>query len=313
MNFLKTHYDGVILLASALAAIGIFAFIGLSSLEFSAEFQERNSSAPRKNEVRDAEHQVLVDATERLSKPSAWGSHEGSLMVSRIYVLTNQGLIDPIEGDTPLHPPVPNEWLLNFDLDYSQRDVLETDPDGDGFSVLEEWRAGTDPTDVDSVPPYWTKLRLEDFERIPFKVKFSGSPDGGKTFTINFVDDRRMPTQFVELGQTVVIAGVPYKVAKFQEKQKGEEELFRDVSELTLESVPDGEQIILINDQIMDSPTMFGVFVNALDGERIRVKRGEAFQMQQAPDISFVLKEVSDSQASILDKTTGKIHVVPKE
>jgi len=313
MNFLKKHYDGVILLVSSLIALGIFAFIGLSSLDFSAEFQERNSSVPKNNKVRDAEHQILVDATQRLAKPFAWGTHEGSLLVSRIYVLTNEGLIDPIEGETPLHPPVPNDWLLNFDLDYSQRDVLETDPDGDGFTVLEEWKAGTDPTDVDSVPPYWTKLRLEEFERIPFKVKFSGSPDGGKTFTINFVDDRRVPTQFVELGQTVVIAGVPYKVSKFEEKQKGEEEFFRDASELTLESVPDGEKIVLINDQIMDSPTMFGVFVNALDGERIRVKRGETFQMQQAPESSFVLKEVSDSQASILDKSTGKIHLVTKE
>jgi hypothetical protein len=63
----------------------------------------------------------------------------------------------------------------------------------------------------------------------------------------------------------------------------------------------------------MDSPTMFGVFVNSLDGEKIRVKKGDAFQMQQAPDVSYVLKDITDSQASILDKATGKIHVVTKE
>ena len=313
MKWFQAHYDTVLLVAAAILSLTLCGIVALWTLDFPADFAQRNSSAPRNNEVRDASHGVLTDAIDYLGKPSLWGGHDGSLFASRIYVLTKGTLIDPIEGETPLHAPVPNEWLLKFDLDYSQTDILDSDPDGDGFTVLEEWRAGSDPTDIDSVPPFWTKLRLEEFERIPFKVKFSGSPDGGETFTINFIDDRTMPTQFVKLGDTVNIASLPYRVSKFEEKRKGESEFFRDVSELTLESVGSGEKIILIHDTTVDSPTMFGIFVNLLDGERIKVKRGDTFQMSQAPDTKYRLNEVTDTQATVVDESSGKAHVIPTE
>lgn len=313
MDWLKKHYDGLALLIASLLAIGLGAVVFGWVSDFEEEFSERNSQRPPDGAIRDAAYEALQEAYTAIEKPAQWGGHDGSLLASRIYVLRGETLIDPIEGDTPLHPPVPNEWLLKYDLDYSQRDILETDADGDGFTVLEEWMAGTDPTDPDSVPPYWTRLRLVEFERVPFKVKFSGSPDGGETFTINFIDDRTIPTQFVELGDTINIAGLPYRVVQYESIQGGEEQFFRDLSELTLEAVDGSERIVLVNNEIVDSPTMFGTFLNLLDGEQIKVKKGDEFALAVQPENKFRLEELTEAEAKILEVETGKTHAIPSE
>ena len=46
---------------------------------------------------------------------------------------------------TEVHPPVPNEWLEQFGLPIADADVLTQDPDGDGFTNLEEWQFHTNP------------------------------------------------------------------------------------------------------------------------------------------------------------------------
>ncbi len=48
------------------------------------------------------------------------------------------------------------------------KNAKELDPDGDHFTNLEEFLAGTDPTDPKSIPAYFTKLRLVKFDPVPF-------------------------------------------------------------------------------------------------------------------------------------------------
>lgn len=313
MDWIKKHYDGVVLAVAALIALACATVALLGVFSFPDIFAERNSAKPRDNNVARAEIENLVKAAESISQHPKWEGHDGSLFVSRVYILKGGELVDPIEGDRPLHPPVPNEWLLKFDLDYTQMDILQTDVDGDGFTVLEEWRAGTDPVDPNSTPPLWTKIRLKNFERIPFKVKFSGTPDGGETFTINFIDDRTQPTQFLTLGQSVNIAGVPYTLTKFEPKRTVVNEIERDVSELTIENKATGETIILVNDQIVDSPTTFATFINLLDGKLIEnIKRGETFFLPQEPETTFQLEEISEEQAVVIKVPTGERLEIPK-
>ena len=42
--------------------------------------------------------------------------------------------------NTQVHPPVPNEWFEQFGLPIVDADVLDQDPDGDGFTNLDEWQ-----------------------------------------------------------------------------------------------------------------------------------------------------------------------------
>jgi hypothetical protein len=314
MDWIKKHYDGVVLLLVAILCLAVAGW-ALSRI-FGVEdlFTDRNSSKPRDNTIAPANVEPLAAGVASLKALPKWDGHDGSLFASRIYILKEGELVDPIEGDRPLHPPVPNEWLLRYDLDYTQSDILEADPDTDGFTILEEWRASTDPTDEDSVPPYWTKLRVQDFEQIPFKVKFSGSPDGGETFTINFIDDRSRPTQFLTLGEEIDIAGVPYTLAKFEPKTEMDNNFERDVSELILEDKASGQRIVLVKDQIVNSPTSFGSFLNLIDGQVTeKIQIGDTFSVQQAPDIKYRLDEITAERAIVTKESTGEKLEIPRQ
>lgn len=305
MDWLKKHYDAALLIIFAVAVTAVAAGLFLSASNFEQAFAERNSPKAADHTIPAPPIEPLDRALKSLSAITNWAAHEGSLFVSRIYILKDGALFDPIDGDEPLHPPVENAWLLKYDLDYARTDVLETDPDGDGFTVLEEWKAQTDPSDPKSTPPLVSKLRLESTNRIPFKVKFSGSPDGGETFTINFIDNASEPTRFMTRGETVKIAEQTYTLTGFEQKSTTVNEITRDVSELTLENKATGDKIVLVNDQIMDSPTSFATFKNLITGSSTEVKKGDSFKLDGSED-QFELLEVTDGQATIRHAKTGE-------
>lgn len=309
MDWLKKHYDAAILLVFSVLVVAIAAGIFLSVSGFSEEFAERNSPKAPDHSIPAPPIEPLEKALKSLASAAAWAAHEGSIFVSRIYILKDGALFDPIDGDEPLHPPVDNAWLLKYNLDYSRADILESDPDGDGFTVLEEWKAKTDPTDPKSTPPLVTKLRLDSTNRIPFKVKFSGSPDGGETFTINFIDNTAEPTRFMTRGDTVKIAEQVYTLTQYEPKTATVNDINRDVSELVLENKATGDKMVLVNDKIMDSPTSFATFKNLITGTTTEVKKGDSFEIEGAED-PFELVEVGQNQVTIRNKKTGESFVI---
>jgi len=311
MDWLKKYYDRALLILTALLLIAVSVMLTLNAASFAELFSDRNSSKRPNNTISPAPLEPVGQAKDILAKPHNWGGHEGSLFVSRPYVLKDGKLFDPLESEEPLHPPVENKWLIKYDLDYTLMDVLSTDPDKDGFTVLEEWRANTDPTSKSSIPPYWTKLRLKQFIRIPFRVKFSGTPDGGETFTINSIDNPKQRTQFLKLGETISIAGVPYELTKYEPKSTVINEIDRDVSELTLTNKATGETIVLVYDKVIDSPTAFALFVNEMDGAELKVKKGDEFSLAQEPDRQYKLIDITEANALIEDPKSGEKHTVP--
>ena len=312
MDFIKKYYEVVLLSVAALIVLAVAGWVVSRTSNFEAAFAERNSPKPRDNKIDALPVEPIQNAISMIEKNHAWRTAEGSTFASRVYILKDGNLFDPIEGDTPLHPPVENSWLLKFGLDYTQGDILDSDPDNDGFTVLEEYKAQTDPTDDASVPPYWTKLRMANSRREPFKVKFSGSPDGGETFTINFIDNPSEPTRFLTMGDEVRIAGVPYKLAKFTPKAVMRDDIERDESELLIENKASGSQIVLVTDKIVDSPTSFATFRNLISGKEFEIKKGEKFEIEQEPGVQYQLTEVTDATATIRNTKTGEQFQIEK-
>jgi hypothetical protein len=97
-----------------------------------------------------------------------------------------------------------DDWELKYGLNkYKTADAM-TDLEGDGFSNLEEFRAGTDPTMVESHPPYAAKLRFVRRIEVPFPWIFQGAsklPDGRVVFQLNELIGEK--THFRELGEEV--------------------------------------------------------------------------------------------------------------
>src|SRR5437870_1187689 len=136
---------------------------------------------------------TLVRA-QRLRGPPQWtfGGRSGLFVPEKHFIGAN-GLPATLQT-TEVHPPVPNEWLEQFKLPIADADVLEQDPDGDGFNNLDEWQGHTDPTNGNSHPEYYTKLKLRSATEEPFRLVFPSWV--GDTYAINTID-MTQPTQFL--------------------------------------------------------------------------------------------------------------------
>lgn len=308
MDWLKSNYDKTILAAAYIALLLCCALIISRARSFSEQFAGRDSPQPQDNTIKSLPTEGLRMALEKVKSPQNWRGHDGSLLVSRPYVLMDGALIDPLEGNRNLHEPIKNSWLIKYDLPYWESNIKEQDADGDGFSNLEEYLAGSDPRDKNSIPPFYTKLRLLRFISKPFRLIFTGTPDDGQTFTIN-TKDRGTRTQFLELGE--MIEGTSYKVVSYEKKTERRNETDFDASTLTIENTQTGQKIVLVANKEANDPTSFGEFLYLYDDSKFTVKKDGEFSLPPETNRKYKLIDISEKEAVIQDQKTREQHKVP--
>jgi len=172
LDWIKAHYDRAALIAAA-----VFLFLSAVSIWWNAiQFGNRlvaQPGSPPKNASPPPLATELDRAAERLQRPSQWkASTRSGLFVPEKHFIAANGMPVTLQN-TQVHPPVPNDWLEKFGLPIQDADVLEQDPDSDGFTNLDEWQGVTDPTNKDSHPDYLTKLHLASATEEPFRFMFS--------------------------------------------------------------------------------------------------------------------------------------------
>jgi len=305
MDWIKENYERALLGLLAVVALASAGLASWEALSFPEKFAERNSPKKADNKTVPPNIQAVDSAAEVAAAPRSFSAHDGSLLVSRPYVLKGDVLMDPLEDGQELHPPIKNAWLIKYNLDYADSGIREQDPDKDRFSNLEEFVAGTDPTNDQSVPPYFTKLRLVKFDPKPFRLRFSGTPDDGQTFSIN-TKDLGGRTQFLQIGD--MIQGAPYKILSFEAKKTTKNEMDVDVSELTIENTETGQKIVLVFDKEADDPTSYGEFAYLYDDSKIRVKKDDEFTLKPEDGKKYKLVDISAQEAVIQDLATREKH-----
>ena len=245
-----------------------------------------------------AKAQELDAAIEKLHQPPQWTfGGRSALFVPEKHFIGANGLPATLQT-TEVHPPVPNEWLEQFGLPIADADVLEQDPDKDGFNNLDEWAGHTNPTDVNSHPEYYTKLKLKSATEEPFRLVFSSWV--GDTFAINTID-MKQPTQFVKIGDS--IKGTRFKVAKFVEKyQPNKYGTNVDVSELTLEQEETHQQLMLVKEKVTTSPESVATFVYAWsERQEFQVRKDQQFSLKPLEQIKYKLIDVEPAKAVIVN------------
>ena len=298
MDWIKKNYDrfALFLLGAALLVSSVYMLWVIHG--FSDRFAPVLSDPPHGKKLTSLETEALRQAQESLAKPAVWTKHPAQLYVSRKFVARDSNgrkmLIDPFDPQSPpLHAPVPNAWFLEHGLEDQilDADVLQQDPDGDGFTNLDEYLGKTDPQDPASHPSYLTKLRLKLYKKVPFRLKFEATDDDG-SFQINTVDVKQ-PTQFVRIDE--VIPGTKFKVVKFEKKTVFNPKINedKDVSELTVEHIESGIKTPLVIRTETDIPDHYARFSFLWkNSPEFSVKKGQNFILKPEPDVQYKLIDI---------------------
>ncbi len=298
LEWIKAHYD-----RTAVIAAGFFLFISAVSIWWGAiQFGNRlvTLQAPRAKTASPPPIAAELDrAAEQLQHPAQWrGKTRSGLFVPEKHFIGADGLPATLQN-TQVHPPVPNEWFEKYALPIEDADVLDQDPDNDGFSNFDEWQGGTDPTDKNSHPDYVTKLHLVSATEEPFRYIFSSRIKN--TFGINTIDQSE-PTQFLKVGD--VIRGTDFKIVKFTEKRaRNQYGTNVDVSEMLLEHPQSHAQVTLVKEQVATSPQSVATFVYTWGGRReFDVRKDQQFPLATAEGKqTYKLIDVQPDKAVIVN------------
>ena len=322
MDWIKRNYDQFILALVSVGLLVLSGFLISSAIAFQGVFAGIRGEVIHHNEIPPVDMSGLQDAVNAVQTPGTWevSDTEGSLFVSVPYIVVNGLPVDTRNSLTPLHPPVPNKWINAHKLDILDNNILNEDPDGDGFTNLEEWRNlkgdgtdSSDPQDAKSHPPYYTKLRLVQFIKQPFRLQMEAyDGDVKKPETMSFqikTLDVNQPSQFRKIGE--MIEGTKFKVIKFMYKSvpdpgTGGE---RDVSELTVENTENGDNVILVLEETANSPDSYALFRYLWNNSGIEVKKGREFVLLPDADLRYKLIDIKETQALIQTPSGQQVRV----
>ena len=320
MNWIKQNYDRFLL---ALFSVVLLACAGLlfsNAHGFATVFDELKHPVARNNNIPRVDQEAVADKQQHLEKPDEWparmvDSRRLPLFVSVPYIAKtsvnadgtqSQVLIDPLDtvSGQPIHPPIPNAWLLDHKQDLLSPDVLTQDSDGDGFSTIDEYLGHTDPTDKNSHPPYYTKLVMTLLQRIPFRLRFDAK--NGDTLQINILDIQDAPTWFGKVGGMITLTKPNFKVIKFVPKTIKDGNITRDVSEVTVENQETHEEIVLPKQQEVDSPTSYAVLNYLWANKKFAVKKNQEFTLVPEDKVKYKTLEINDRNVVILKEDENK-------
>jgi hypothetical protein len=177
MSWLSQNYEKAAIGGAAVVALGL-AVLGWSKVGSVDEDFPSSASGRGNRDPAVAEADRVPQARAALGLDRKWVRAETNgrpvdlftgvpLFVDRE---APQKGIDPMTGP-PIHPPIPNTWWLGFGLDPGFADSPHRDPDEDGFSNLEEFEGGTDPTDPKSHPTLADKLAYRRDESIGWVLR----------------------------------------------------------------------------------------------------------------------------------------------
>ncbi len=335
----------VVALLVLLTSVILWSKVSAFDANFDATRSMTGSNAP----VEKLNTEALDAAAKAVEQPVKWelAKDAGKLLTSKLYVLHDRRLEQL--GGKMFHPPVPNDWLNKYGLDVLSTNVLSQDPDGDGFSNLDEWNGldglphsdsngqpvmgadgqplppdSTDPKDPASHPPYHTKLELTKVVYVPFRLRVMMIDVPAKvkkpadvTVQINTID-RGNKTQFLPVGDD--IPGTNFRIESYETKEAdGADGTKKDVSEVTIINKETGLKVVLPLKQIVDSPDSYGIFhykwvkPGGKATPDFPKRRGETFNLPPELDKTYKLIEIKGQDALIeLPDGTKKTLTAPR-
>ena len=211
--------------------------------------------------------------------------------------------------------------------------ILDRDPKHKGFTVRDEFEAGTDPNNPDQYPSLSTKLSYSstDIRKNTFTFEFKDvdEEDGRTEYELRPLEPLPNPAKGNRPDTSVRVAvkgetipGAPFlKAVDFQAKKKTINDTEYDVSELTVENTLTGERHILVKKygsreykphpiELIESVTFHYQLAGAPE-ELIVVERGKEFTLSSLDKKFTETYKLNDfSNDSILLGKDGKNYTI---
>ena len=116
MDWVKAHYDRVSVIAAAVFLALCSFLIWRSASAFSDSFVAAQTSPQPKRPAPPGKAADVDAALQRLQQPPQWTfSGRSGLFVPEKHFIGTNGMPATLQN-TQVHPPVPNEWLEQFNL-----------------------------------------------------------------------------------------------------------------------------------------------------------------------------------------------------
>jgi hypothetical protein len=303
MDWIKANYDRVAMIAGTAVLFLCAIVIWQRAMQFSDNFAALKQVSAPKRPSPPGMASTVETAAKKLKEPPQWTfSGRSELFVPEKHFIGADGMPATLQT-TEIHPPVPNAWLEQFGLPLEEADVLEQDPDGDGFTNLDEWQRLTNPTDKNSRPDYLAKLKVISIREEPFRLLFSAWVSGpdGDTFQINTIDFTQ-PTQFLKIGE--IVSGTRFQIVKFSEKySKNRHGTDEDVSELDLEQADTHDKLTLVKEKVATSPESVVSFTYLWPAgqppQKFQVRKDQEFSLKPKEHIKYKLVDAQPNKVLI--------------
>lgn len=317
----KGKYEKVLLTIAGIAALGTAGFLIWKSQNFNEQLvlmQARANNDPGKPPI-----EQVNAAMKRLGEKVTWVSplrSNKAVPLNKSVLLIRKGdqLFDLQVPDPVFRPPMTNEFLVKNELpDLESPNVGDLDPDGDGFSNVEEFTKSTNPKDAASHPPATDKLFLKQRITRDYIIKLNSS---SPPYQVQRILPEPKRSVFVSPGTEFGFdpGVVRFKAESFETKVVKDDKVGeKDVSELTVLDKATNKTFKLVRGVEFNLAEYEAEFEFVLLGkvERRTVKKGETFQIPGI-GVTYKVLEIEETKATIApvnaDGTHGAPLTVPK-
>ena len=197
-------------------------------------------------------------------------------------------------------------WCRQYGLDPKDPEMLDADPDHDGFNNREEYIAGTSPLDPNSVPGMLDGVTMKEMKEIMVPVLLREVKDGKAQ--VQRLDDPGME----EWQQGTVVKGLPYRVTTVKHEVKADKHgVFSDMSRVTLENPDTKETLTLVRNLPARSSETYAI-LSGTGAEEQKVHVDEVIEIAGQKDKKFRILEIRPEQVVVEELGTRRPLTIPK-